>query len=146
MKNKTLAVTYFLLSTIITWWFIKQAELLYFSKATMFLSCNIAGAKWAIQILAGWFFLQEKKWLFIKRIGFTCFIGSCVLLPYCLFYSTQLFHKFFLWSIIAAVFTMIPMYYYSVKKTGISTKWFWGWMSCLVIAVSLQLFVVFKLL
>ena len=146
MNNKTLAVTYFLLSTIITWWFIKQAELLYFSKATMFLSCNIAGAKWAIQILAGWFFLQEQKWIFIRKIGFTCFIGSCILLPCCLFYTTQLVDKFFLWSIVAAVFTMIPLYYYSVKKTGISIKWFWGWMSCLVIAVSLQLFVVFKFL
>ena len=145
MKNSIVAFIYFLLSTIITWWFIKEAALLYFSSEKMFLSCAIAGAKWGIQIVAALFFLQEKKWVFIKRIGFTCFIGSCVLLPYCLLNQIRLIDKSFLISLIIAILGMIILYYKKVKQTAIPTKWFWGWIGCLGIAISLQLFVVFKI-
>ena len=145
-KNIALSISYFILSTIITWWFIKEAALLYVSSEKMVASCTIAGAKWGIQICAALFFLQQKKWQFIKRIGFTCFIGSCLLLPYCFFEQIRLLDKSFLVSLIVAVLVMIYMYYKSVKQTGISIKWFWGWVGCLAIAVSLQLFVVFKIL
>lgn len=144
-KNIALAFIYFLLSTIITWWFIKEAELLYFSQHKMLLSCTVAGAKWGIQICAAFLFLKEKKWDFIKRIGFTCFIGSCILLPYCLFSFIREIDKSFLLSLIIAVLVMIAMYYQAVLKTNISKKWFWGWVLCLAAAISLQLLVVFKL-
>ena len=144
-KNVLLAAVYFLLSTIITWWFIKQGELLYVSSQKMLLSCSIAGAKWGIQIVAALIFLKEKRWSFIKRIGFTCFIGSCLLLPYCLSGQIRQLPNSFLISLIVAVLVMIFMYYQAVVQTAISKKWFWGWIFCLTIAVSLQLFVVFKI-
>jgi hypothetical protein len=146
LKNIILAFTYFLLSTIITWWFIQQGKLLYFSQNKMLLSCTIAGAKWGIQILAALIFLKDEKWEFIKRIGFTCFVGSCILLPYCMFSFIQAINNSFLFSLIAAVLIMIVMYYKSVVQMQLSTKWFWGWVSCLVVAIFLQLFVVFKII
>ncbi len=145
LKNSVLAFLYFLLSTIITWWFIQQGELLYFSKNKMLLSCIIAGAKWSIQIGAALLFLNEKKWEFVKLIGFTCFIGSCILLPYCLFSFVRLAPYSFLISLLIAVLLMIVTYYKVVNQLLLSTKWFWGWMFCLSIAISLQLFVVFKI-
>ena len=145
MKNIFLAFIYFLLSTIITWWFIQQGKTLYFSQSKMLLSCGIAGAKWGIQIGAVLLFLHQKKWIFIKCIGFTCFVGSCILLPYCFFEFLRNIENSFLASLIIAVLTMIFLYYKSVKQTGISIKWFGGWVCCLAIAISLQLFVVFKI-
>jgi hypothetical protein len=145
LKNISLAFIYFLLSTIITWWFIKQGKLLYFSQDKMMLSCTIAGAKWGIQIIASLLFLKDKKWGFIKHIGFTCFVGSCILLPYCMFGFIQAIDKSFLFFLIAAVLVMIAMYYRKVIQMSLSAKWFWGWVVCLAIAISLQLFVVFKI-
>jgi hypothetical protein len=144
-KTISLAAIYFLLSTIITWWFIEQGKLLYFSKNKMMLSCSIAGAKWGIQIMAALVLLKEKKWDFIKQIGIVCVVGSCILLPYCLLPFIAAIHNSFLFSLIAAVLVMIAMYYNAVTKMQLSTKWFWGWIFCLAIAISLQLFVVFKI-
>ncbi|MEO6832164.1 MAG: hypothetical protein ABI169_08175 [Chitinophagaceae bacterium] len=142
-KNLTLATSYFLLSSVITWWFIRQGALLYLSPQKMLLSCSIAGAKWSLQILAALFFLQEKKWFFIRQIGFTCFVGSCLLLPYCLLRQWRIQPNSFVSSLIVAVLVMIFMYYKAVSKTGISKKWFWAWIGCLAIAVLSQIFIVF---
>ena len=111
----------------------------------MILSGTIAGAKWDIQILAPLLFLQKQKWDFIKQIGFTCFVGSCILLPYCLFPFIAAVRNSFLLSLIAAVLVMIAMYYAALKHLQLAIKWFWGWMCCLTLAISLQLFVVFKI-
>lgn len=146
MRDLYLAIFYFTASTVITWWFIKQGAPLYSTSGLMILSCSIAGAKWGIQIGAALLYLNTKKWQFIRRIGFTCFVGSCILLPYCFFAGIRSMDKSFLLSLIAAVITMLVLYYTAVKKTGIGLKWFWGWVFCLSIAVSLQLFVVFKIL
>jgi hypothetical protein len=145
-RDAALAFLYFLLSTLVTWWFIAAGKQLYISSSLMIASCSIAGAKWGIQIAAALLFLKEKKWQFIKRIGFTCFVGSCILLPYCLFNVVRQVDNSFLYSLVAAVLTMICLYHQSVKKTGISEKWFWGWIACLATAISLQLFVIFKVL
>ncbi len=144
-KNIIFAALYFILSIIITWWFIVQGELLYFSQNKMLLSCTIAGGKWCIQIVAALLLLKNKKWEFIYRIGLTCFIGSCLLLPYCFIKYFRNIDNAFLISIIIAVATMIIMYYYDVVKTNISKVWFLIWLFCLAIAISLQLFVVFKI-
>ncbi len=144
-KKILLAAIYFLLSTIITWWFIAEGRLLYFSENKMLLSCTIAGAKWGIQILAALLFLKNKKWEFIKHIAFVCLVGSCILLPYCLFDFVRAIDKSFLFSLIAAVVAMIIMYYRAVQQMQISKKWFWGWVLCLAIAISLQVFVVFNI-
>lgn len=144
-KNILLASLYFVVSTIITWWFIDEGNLLYFSQNAMVLSCIIAGGKWAIQIVAALLYLGDKKWEFIKQIGLVCFIGSCILIPYCaILFVKQLYISFAL-SLIVAVLVMIVMYYRAVVKTQINIKWFWGWMLCLLIAISLQLFVIFKM-
>lgn len=142
--NFLLAGLYFILSAIITWWFIYQGRLLYFSPEKMILSCAIAGTKWGIQIVMAILFLHEAKWIFIKRIGLTCFVGSCLLIPYSLADFIQAIPNSFLMSLIIAVVAMVGMYYRSVKNTQLSSLWFWGWIVCLAIAISLQVFVVFN--
>jgi hypothetical protein len=147
LKDILPALIYFFLSTVITWWFIAVSPL-YISEDQMLLSCGIAGGKWMVQLIAGFILLHEKRWEFIRRIGFTCFIGSFILLPYCLS-SVMKFNdssEFFLASLIFSVVTMILIYYRSVKKCRISLLWWIAWLLCLAIAVSLQLTVVFHVL
>ena len=145
-KNIFLAVLYFLLATVLSGIFINNNTSLYSSVNVMILSGSIAGAKWMIQILAALFLLKEKKWDFVRRIGFVCFIGSAILFVYYIidFLKLQLngFSPFVV-AIGLSVLVMIVMYYLAVKKTGISIAWFLGWMICLAIAILLQVFVVF---
>ncbi len=142
-----LALLYFFLSTIITWWFVDVCPL-YTSLQQKLLSTGIAGAKWGLQIGAAYFFLADKKWEFIKNIGFTCLIGSVILLPYPI--ATVFFKvgnaQFFVGSLLVAVLVMIILYFLSVKKSAIPVKWFWGWICCLAIAITLQLTVVFSVI
>jgi hypothetical protein len=146
VKNIALSSICFLSATIITWWFIEQAELLYFSPQKMLLSCGIAGGKWGIQIVASLLFLKEEKWEFISLIALTCLLGSCLLLPYCLSDKIRITDYGFLISLIVAVLAMTVLYYKAVRHVRISQNWFYSWICCLVIAVSLQVFVVFKIL
>jgi hypothetical protein len=150
MNNSTnifLFFFYFILSTVITWWFIIVAPM-YISQEQMMLSCGIAGGKWMIQVAAGYLLLGDKRWEFLKRIGFTCFIGSVILLPYSISGSMHWNNspRFFLGSLIVAVLAMILLYYNSVRKCRISLKWWLEWLVCLAIAISLQLTVVFHVL
>lgn len=149
MSNKKtifLAIVYFLLSAALAGIFIANKFWLYNNINAMIFSGTIAGGKWLLQIIAAYIFLKEKKWEFIKRIGFVCFIGSLILFVYYIFNFFPLpidgFSQFIV-SIGLSVLAMIMMYYRTVKKTGLSIKWFWGWMICLVIAISLQLNIVF---
>jgi hypothetical protein len=112
----------------------------------MLASCSIAGAKWGIQIAAALLFLKEQRWAFIKAIAFTCFVGSCILLPYCFFENIRSIEKTFLYSLIVAVLVMIVLYYNAAKATGVGVKWFWGWIACLATAIILQLFVILKII
>ena len=146
-KNIQLAVLYFFLSTAITWWFVDVCPL-YTSLQQKLLSTGIAGAKWSLQLAAAYFFLADKKWEFIKNIGFTCLIGSVILLPYPI---AAVFFKidnaqFFIGSLLVAVLVMIVLYFLSVKKSAIPIKWFWSWIFCLAIAITLQLTVVFSVI
>ena len=147
-KNIILAVIYFLLSTVITWWFIVHGSALYhFEGDKMALSCTIAAGKWGIQIVTVVIFLGEKRWQFIRRIAFTCLGGSVILLPFCLDLLGFLpGSNGFLYSLIAAVAFMLGSYYYSVRKSGVSVKWYFLWLACLALAVSLQLTVVFHVI
>ena len=143
-KKITVAIIYFLLSTLITWWFI-QASPLYTSMQQKLLSCGIAGAKWSIQIFTALIFLKERKWHFIKNISFVCLIGSLILLPYAVL--SKLWgvngNDFFVGSLVLAVAVMIFFYAVAVKNAGINIKWWLGWLLCLAIAVTLQLTIVF---
>lgn len=146
MHRKDILVAFicFLLSTIITWWFIVAGKPLYQDSNKMLVSCSIAGAKWAIQIGMALLFLKEKCWSFIKHISIVCLAGSLVLLPFCIPAIQRILGlNGFLFSLVACVVLMIALYYSSVRKAGVSIKWFWGWSCCLAIAISLQLTVVF---
>ena len=142
-----LALLYFFLSTVITWWFVDVCPL-YTSLQQKLLSTGIAGVKWGLQIVAAFFFLTEKKWEFLKNMGATCLFGYIILLPYAF---AALFTKlndplFFIASLIIAVLVMIVLYFLNVQKLGLPKKWFWGWICCLAIAITLQLTVVFSVI
>ena len=142
-----LTLLFFFLSTIITWWFVDVCPL-YTGLQQKLLSTGIAGAKWGLQIGAAYFFLANKKWDFIKNIGFTCMVGSVMLLPYPI---AALFFKidsatFFVGLLIVAVLVMIVLYFLNVQKLALPKKWFWGWICCLAIAITLQLTVVFSVI
>ena len=146
-KNIQLPVLYLFLSAAITWWFVDVCPL-YTGLQQKLLSTGIAAAKWGFQIGAAYFFLSAKKWEFIKNIGFTCLVGSVILLPYPI--ATVFFKidnsQFFVGSLIAAVLVMIILYFLNVQKLALPKKWFWGWIFCLVIAITLQLTVVFSVI
>ena len=138
---------WFALSTIITWLFIVVAPM-YFSKQQQLLSCVVAGGKWGIQILAAFFFSGAGKWFFLERIGFTCFIGSVILLPYYISSISGINNspQFFVASLIVAVLVMIYFYYRGVKQSGLGLNWWLGWLVCLATAITLQLTVVFHVI
>ncbi len=145
-KNFNAAVFFFISSTLITWWFIESSPV-YADYTQKLLSCSIAGAKWTIQIVFAFLFLQGKKWKFIREIGLTCFVGSIILVPYSI---SSILHindsgEFFLSSLIASVAVMIVLYFISVKKSRVPMLWWAGWMLCLAVAITLQLKVVFHI-
>lgn len=146
-KKITIAIIYFLLSTLFTWWFI-QASPLYTSMSQKLLSCGIAGAKWGIQILAALVFLKQKKWHFIKNISITCLAGSIILIPYAAgSWVWDVNNKdFFIGSLVFAVAVMIFFYAVSVKNAGVKIYWWLGWLACLIVAIVLQLTIVFDVL
>jgi len=146
-KNSLLIFFYFTLSTLLTWWFIVVSPL-YIDVEQMLWSCGIAGGKWMIQLVAAVVLLKEKKWDFIRRIGLVCLVGSFILLPFCFAASQNLADSthFFIGSLIAAVCVMIYLYYRAVQQTMISLFWWFGWLICLAIAISLQLTLVFNVI
>jgi len=146
-KDQVLSVIYFALSTVLTWGFVAVSPL-YISQEQMILSTAVAGGKWGIQILLALVFLREKKWVFLKNIGFVCFIGSCILLPYILLNVSNIADSanFFLGSLVASVWVMIVLYFRAVRISFVSIRWWLGWLVCLAIAISLQLTVVFKII
>lgn len=144
-KNQILFVIYFGLSALITRLFI-AASPVYFSERQELLSLLIAGGKWGIQILAAFIFLGKQRWLFVKNIGFACFIGSCILLPY-LFLSNMYIsndQKLFIGSLVASVIAMIYYYHKAVRLSMVALKWWAIWLLCLAVAIMLQLTVVFN--
>jgi threonine/homoserine efflux transporter RhtA len=146
-KKIYLAILYFFLSTAITWWFVDVCPL-YSSLQQKFLSTGIAGAKWGLQIVAAYFFLRKKKWEFLKNMGATCLAGSVILIPYAFAASFTTLNDplFFIASLIIAVLLMIILYFLNVQKLALPKKWFWGWIFCLAIAITLQLTVVFSVI
>jgi hypothetical protein len=146
-KDITLTFLYFLLSILITGWFIGQKYALYENTQQMLLSGSIAGAKWAIQIIASLFILGKKKFEFIRRISFVCFIGSALLLSYYLisYLTTSNAHQLLI-ALAICVCGMLFLYFKAVIKTRLNLKWYFGWILCLCIAITLQLTVVFHII
>lgn len=147
-KHVGLAVFYFLLAILLTGIFIGNKFWLYRSTDEMVFSGTIAAAKWFVLVVAAIIFLKKKKWEFIRRMGWACFIGSCVLFSYNSMAYLALpiggFSRFIL-SIALSVLVMIVLYYRSVRKTGLLLRWFWGWLLCLSIAIFLQGALFFKI-
>lgn len=146
-KNIYLALLYFILATALTWWFVDVSPL-YTGLPQKLLSTGIAGAKWGLQIIAAILFLTEKKWDFLKNMAATCLIGSVLLLPYAIAATTSQVNgvTFFVGSLLVAVAVMIILYFFNVQKLALPKKWFWGWIICLAIAITLQLTVVFSVI
>jgi hypothetical protein len=146
-KNQILFVIYFGLSTLITWWFV-TASPLYISSGQQLLSTAIAGGKWGLQIVLAFILLGTKRWPFIRNIGFVCFLGSCILIPYIAMSSVGIANgvHFFVGSLVASVVAMICYYYKAIRSTGVSIKWWFFWLACLATAIILQLTVVFNVL
>ena len=145
-RNCIIASVYFIVATVLTYWFIESASV-YSTFGQKIISCSIAGFKWVIQIVFALYFLQEKKWVFIKNISFTCLIGSLVLIPFCV---NSLIGKnadsvFFVSSLILSVVVMVVSYFISVKRAGVQTRWWAGWLFCLAIAIITQLKLVFNI-
>lgn len=138
------AAFYFFFSTLITWWFIIESPF-YSSTQQQLLSCGIAGAKWAIQIVAAWLLLGNKKWTFIKNIGQACFWGSVILLPYSLaaHFGNVNGLYFFVGSLVFSVAVMILLYAIGTKHAGVKMGWWLFWLLCLATAITLQLTIVF---
>jgi hypothetical protein len=144
-RSIALAALYFLFGTIITTWFIARKAWLYDGVELMILSGCIAGAKWAIQISAALILLREERWPFIKNIGFVCLVGSAALLIY-YFLPIRWGFSTLVISVAFSVLIMIFLYYRAVKQSALSIYWFVGWMICLLIAITLQLTVVFDVI
>ncbi len=146
-QNIIYAGLYFALSALLTFYFIDGKFWLYESVDDMVMSAGIAGAKWVIQIIAAIIFLRTEKWIFLKRIGFVCFIGSAALYIYYLLpflpLSLSGFSQFVM-SIFFSVIMMSVLYYRAVIKTGISLNWFGLWMFCLTVAIVMQEAFAFK--
>lgn len=144
-KSIALAALYFLFGTIITTWFIARKAWLYDSVELMILSGSIGGAKWAIQLLAALILLRAQRWTFIKNIGLVCLIGSATLLIYYFLPVRWGFNTLAI-SVACSVLIMIFLYYRAVKQSALSMYWFWNWIACLLIAITLQLTVVFDVI
>lgn len=144
-RSIALATIYFLFAAILTLWFIARKFWLYDSVELMGLSGSIAGAKWAIQVIAALFLLKNQRWLFIKRTGLVALIGSAALMIYYVLPNNWGFGTLAV-SVAFSVLIMIGLYYRAVKQSGISIAWFWGWIICLATAITLQLTVVFDIL
>ncbi len=145
-RNILLSITYFSLSAALTALFIGNKYWLYPSVNAMVISGAIASAKWTLQLLAAWLWLGKEKWLFIKHLGLVCLMGSTLLFTYNLMSYLPLplagFTQFII-AIVIAVITMIVLYYKAIRKSNLSINWFWGWITCLIIAIVLQLTIVF---
>lgn len=145
-KNSVLAIAYFLLATLLTGLFIANKFWLYNSTGAMLASGCIAAGKWMVQIVTALILLNHRKWEFIKRMAWVSLIGSGTLFSYNLMGFLHLpisgFSQFVI-AIVLAVVVMIFLYYQAVKKTELQLEWFWGWIICLLVAITLQLTVIF---
>ena len=137
-----IAIAGFGISAMLTWLFIESYGG-YSSERQMGLSGAIAGGKWALQLCLAWFVLGEKKWGYYRELGLICAAGSLILVPYIL---SPAGWGFFLGSLIACVVVMAGLICWRLPRIGLNRSWVMLWFVLLVIAVALQLTVVFHVL
>jgi hypothetical protein len=146
-KNQILFLIYFGLSGLFTYWFVMSAPF-FVSKGQQLLSFGIAGGKWGLQLLLAYILLGKQRWIFIKNIGYVCFIGSCLLLPYVMLSQLNITNDIVLFtgSLLSAVVAMIYYYHQAVRLSIISMKWWYLWLISLLAAIGLQLTIVFHVI
>lgn len=137
----------FLLSVIITWLFVVSFPG-YVSFEQMLLSSSIAGGKWLLQIIIALLLLKNRSVDFIHAISKVCLWGSLVLLPFIVFsfFKWESGTVLFVFSLELAVAVMIVSYYTAVRKQGLPIYYFVTWLSSLLVAITLQLTVVFAVI
>jgi hypothetical protein len=89
--------------------------------------------------------LKTQRWLFIKRIGLVSLIGSATLMVYYVLPVSWGFSTLVI-CVASSVLVMIGLYFRAVKKSRLSIAWFWSWIVCLIIAILLQLTMVFDVI
>jgi uncharacterized membrane protein (DUF2068 family) len=113
----------------------------------MILSIGIAGAKWMIQILLGLIAFGDQRWVFVRNISWVCLVGSVILLPYSIAAVIgRPGPEFFIASLLIAVMVMIVLYRRAVKNSEVTINAWYFWLICLIVAISLQLTVVFAVI
>jgi hypothetical protein len=145
MRNAVLGGVFFGLSAVLTWAFVAVSPV-YLSPEQMLLSTLVAGGKWGIQIGLALALLGGRAWLFIRNIGAVCLVGSVVLVPYAVagLLGLEVGGEGFCGSLAVAVAAMIGGYFRAVRSSGVALGWWYGWLGCLAVAVTLQLTVVFQ--
>lgn len=146
-KHLYLTAFNFSLSAFLTWLFVISFPI-YVSQDQMLLSSFIAGGKWLFQIIIALVILKEKAWEFIQAISKVCLWGSMILIPFIIssYFKWDSGTLFFVLSLVLAVVVMIVSYYSAVKKRAL-TMWLNGsWLCSLMVAITLQLTVVFKVI
>ena len=120
---------------------------LYISQDQLILSLSIAGGKWFLQIFMAITLLKKRRDSFIHGMGRVCVIGSAFLIPYIISSWMDLSDDalFFFGSLVLAVMVMVFRYYTEVTRLNLSLGWWYSWLLSLVLAVGLQLTVVFHL-
>lgn len=143
-RDAALAVAFFGLSTLLTWTFIAVSPL-YISPEQMLLSGMVAGGKWGIQIVLAVVLLGTRAWRFIRNIGSVCLAGSLILMPYvaAAWLGWPAGARTFVGSLALAVGVMVILYHRAIRISAVGRGWWFGWMACLLVAVTLQLTVVF---
>lgn len=134
----------FLLSVIVTWLFVISFPG-YASLEQMLLSSSIAGGKWLLQIIIALLLLKNRAVNFINAISKVCLWGSLALIPFIVssFFKWDSGTVLFVFSLVLAVAVMIVSYYTGVRKQGLSIYYFLTWLCSLLVAITLQLTVVF---
>lgn len=136
----------FFLSAFITGWFIVEGKDQYNTNRLMLLSGAIAAVKWLLQIAAALLFLYGRRASFLAGIGMVCLLGAIVLLPYCFSALIQSFSSSFFLSLLCSVAVMIFCYNSVIIQTSVGKKWLLSWLGTLMLAIWLQLTLVFHLL
>lgn len=146
VRNAIIAIIYFAVSGLVTAWFIEQKFGYLASPLTILFSNFVSVFKWAVMVTAAILLLGGNKWIFIRRVGFACFAGTCMLLT---IFITRRFHidswQQFTYPVFLALFVMTLLCLAAVLRTGLSIKWFVGWLICLGMGIVLQTRVVLGL-
>ena len=136
------AIIYFLLSIVITWWFI-VANPVYNTFRFKLVAMSIASLVWGIQVVGAFVFLKEKKYLFLEKAGLVCFWGSAfllisVLVNFILQPGAEMRLQVSGINVLLSVVLMAVLFARFLKRLQLSYSWVILWLLCLAVAVPTQ--------